>query len=89
MTTIEPTAVLDRLLEPVARCLTADALQELIYLRADDEFQERLDLLADKNTEGQLTSAEREEYETYVRAIYVISILQAKARRILATTPAQ
>src|ERR1019366_7991321 len=78
---------LDRLLEPVTRCLTPEALQELSELRADADLQERMEILADKNTEGQLSADEREEYETYVRAIHVVSILQAKARNILAALP--
>ena len=34
----------------------------------------------DKCTEGLLTEPERSEYESYVRALDVIAILQAKAR---------
>ena len=45
--------------------------------------QRRLDELGDKSNEGTLTAAEREEYETYVRAIDFIGILQAKARAVL------
>jgi hypothetical protein len=51
-------------------------------------LQERLDILADKGTEGQLSPEEREEYETYVRAIHLIAILQAKARKLLTNPPA-
>ena len=53
-------------------------------LRADPEFQDRIDLLADRCTEGLLTADEREEYDTYIRAIHIIGILQAGARRRLA-----
>jgi hypothetical protein len=45
--------------------------------------QKRIEELADKNTEGELSSEERDEYETYVRANEIIAILQAKARAIL------
>ena len=89
MTTTKATPALDRLLEPVTRCLTLDALRLLVDVHADPDLQERLELLADKNTEAELTADEREEYETYVRAIHVISILQAKARKLLAVQPAQ
>ena len=41
-------------------------------------YQARIDELADKCTEGELTHEERAEYETYVRAGTFISILQAK-----------
>ena len=81
------TVILDRLLEPVSRCLTPDVARQLVALRADSQFQERLDALADRCTEGLLTPEERDEYETYVRAIHIIAILQAKARKLLADQP--
>lgn len=76
--------LLDRLLDPITRCLPGEAARGLLELRADVEFQERLDLLADRCTEGNLTPEERDEYDTYVRAIQIIGILQAKARKIVA-----
>jgi hypothetical protein len=82
------TSILNRLLEPVSRCLTPEAARQLVDLRADPQFQERLDALADRCTEGLLTPEEREEYETYVRALHIIAILQAKARKLLAGQPA-
>lgn len=81
---VEP-SFLDRLLDPVSQCLTEESARQLVALRADPVLQERIELLADKCTEGELTPEEREEYETYVRAISVVSILQAKARKLLAT----
>jgi hypothetical protein len=80
-------AILDRLLDPVTRCLTPEVAQQLVALRADPQFQERLDTLADKCTEGLLSADEREEYETYVQAVHIIAILQAKARKLLANPP--
>jgi hypothetical protein len=83
--TQEPVAAaLDRLLDPISRCLTKEVAQRLVELRADPELQERLDILADKNTEGQLSPEEHAEYETYVWALDFVAILQAKARRLLA-----
>lgn len=81
------TTFLDRLLDPVTESLTPEAARQLVELRADPRFQKRLDTLADKCTEGQLSPDEREEYETYVRAIHVVAILQAKARKLLANLP--
>jgi hypothetical protein len=74
---------LENLLDPVSECLTPEAATRLVNIRASPELQNRLDELADKNTEGVLTPQEREEYQTYVLAGRVISILQAKARRRL------
>ena len=47
-------------------------------------MQARIDELADRCSEGVLTDNERAEYEAYVDAIDVISILQAQARSVLA-----
>jgi hypothetical protein len=78
---------LERLLEPVSACLTPESARRLVELRADPELQERVDWLADRCTEGELTAAEREEYETYVRASQFIAVLQAKARHRLGQSP--
>jgi hypothetical protein len=78
---------LDRILEPVSRCFTRESAKRLVDLRADPELQDRIDELADKSTEGELTPKERLEYETYVRAGTLISILQLKARKSLANQP--
>ncbi len=76
--------VLEEGLEPVARCFTREVAREVASLRADPKLQTQLDALATKANEGELTSEERERYEAYVEAIDLISILQAKARKILA-----
>lgn len=78
------TAVLTRLLAPLGRCLTPDVAKALVNLRADPSVQARLEELADKNTEGALTPEEYDEYETSVRAIEFIAVLQAKAHAMLA-----
>jgi len=83
-----PPSILDQLLTPVGDCLTPDVARHLVDLRASPEVQARLDELADKCTEGQLTAEERAEYEAAVAAIEFISVLQAKARRLLHQAPA-
>ena len=89
MSQIEERFSLDRLLDPVTRCLTPEAARRLVSLRADPEFQERIDLLADRCTEGELTPEEREAYENYVRTIQIIAVLQSKARKLLDGRPSQ
>ena len=79
--------VLDRLLDPVARCLTPEAARHLLNLRADPAAQERIDQLAAASTEGRLSPEECAEYETYVVASSFIAILQSKARTLLAHVP--
>jgi hypothetical protein len=80
------TDTLDRLLDPVSRCLTPEAARALVNLRADPSIQARLDELADKNTENRLTKDEREQYDLYLSAFSVITVLQSKARMILKAT---
>lgn len=80
-------SALDRILDPVGRCLTPEVARALVQLRADEGTQARLEELADKSTEGTLTPGEREEYEAYVSAIDFLSVLQAKARSILSAAP--
>jgi hypothetical protein len=71
---------LDRLLEPLAGCLSPDVAAKVADLRADEEMQARIDYLADRANEGLLTDDERDEYAGYLHAIDVITVLQAKAR---------
>lgn len=75
---------LDRLLDPVRDCLTADVARRIAALRADGATQARLDALAVKNAEGTITADERAEHESLVAAGNLIAVLQAKARSALA-----
>lgn len=84
MSTTYENTVLEEVLEPVAQCFTPDVARQIAALRASPALQERLDDLAQKANEGELTVEERAKYEDYVEAIDLIGILQAKARKILA-----
>ena len=75
--------LLDRVLDPFADCLTPEVAERIVRLRADAETQARLDELADRASEGGLTFREKAEYDTYLEAFHFITILQAKARRLL------
>lgn len=84
MSTESNSAVLDQLFDPVSQCFTPDVARRIAALRAASNVQSRIDELADKNSEGTLTPDERHTYETYVRAVNFIGMLQAKARAVLA-----
>lgn len=75
--------LLDKIFDPFRDVLTPESARRIVAWRADDETERRLDELGDKCNEGKLNDAEREEYESYVRAIDFIGILQAKARSVL------
>ena len=83
MSTSHADTVLDEVLDPVARCFTPDVARQVAALRANPQLQARLDGLARKAIEDELTEEERDEYRAYVEAIDLVSILQAKARQIL------
>jgi hypothetical protein len=71
---------LDRLLDPFADCLTPEVAAKVADLRADATVQARIDYLAGQANEGLLTPTEEDEYDSYLHAIDVIAVLQAKAR---------
>ncbi len=77
------TSVLQLLLDPIANCLNPEVARRIVDLRAPTEFQERLDRLAEACNEGSLNPEEEAEYQVYIHAIELISLLQAKARSIL------
>lgn len=77
------TSALDRLLDPLLAALTPEVAQKVVQLRADDELQARLDELAAKSNEGQLTADEEREYDGYLRGLTIVSVFQAKARAFL------
>ena len=54
--------------------------EEIVEFRADAELQARIEELARKSTEGELSDSEREEYAGYARANTFIAILQRQAR---------
>jgi hypothetical protein len=77
----------DRGTDPVLQIISAEQAQQLVQYQADDELRQRIDELAAKSSEGNLTLAERAEYEGYVRANKFVAILQAQARKLLASPP--
>jgi hypothetical protein len=74
---------LERLLRPLRRELSHELAAALLRLKADDEVQARYDELASKNTEGSLSSEERAELESLVRANSILGLLKAEARAVL------
>ena len=78
--------VLRRALGPIGDCLTPDASRQLLKLTVDNKSQARLDELADKCTEGELTIDERAEYESAVLSLELVMLLQAEAQVTLAAS---
>ena len=80
MATADHYDVLDRVLTPLAAALSPGAAENIANFQADEETQARVDELADKANEGLLSPAEQIEYDKYLDALHLITILKAKAR---------
>ena len=76
-------ALLDQLVTPLGECLTPEVARRVADLRASPALERRIHRLGQKCSEGELNAGERNEYETLVRFVKFVSVLQAKARRQL------
>lgn len=81
--------VLDEVFDPLARCLTPEVARRIVALRASEDVQRRMNELADKSSAGTLSPQERAEYEAWVRAVNLLGVLQAKARKVVTPAPVQ
>jgi hypothetical protein len=84
METSSEIAAFDRGIRSVMQLVLPETAEALVGFRPDPELQERIDELAERSTEGQLTEAEKSEYAGYVRANKFVAILQRQARRLIA-----
>ncbi|MDZ4656833.1 MAG: hypothetical protein SH868_04560 [Bythopirellula sp.] len=78
---IAPSA-LDQLMNPASGWLTPQAAQRLVDWRLSAELRGRIEELGQKANTGTLTPEEDSEYRHYLDDAEVISLLQAKARRL-------
>jgi len=69
------------LLESAARCLNSDSVRALGELQLSAAERARLDGLAQKANEGQLSSEEAREYERFIELSDIIATLRLKAER--------
>lgn len=82
MTATAEMTAFDRGVRPVAEMVFPDKAQLVLGFRPDAELQARIEELAAKSTEGQLTETEREEYSGYVQANKFIAVLKRLAREV-------
>jgi hypothetical protein len=76
------TAAFERGIRPVLQLLLPDKADAVLSFRPDAALQSRIEQLAAKSTEGELTEPERAELAGYVRANKFIAILQRQARQM-------
>ncbi len=81
--TVESTAF-NRAVSPVLRqVLPQQKVETVISFDVEPDLRARIEELASKSTEGDLSDQERLEYQGYVRANKFIATLQRQARRLL------
>jgi uncharacterized protein YnzC (UPF0291/DUF896 family) len=85
-TAASTTAAFDRAVAPVLSVLSREQAAKIAGFHADAELQARIEELAEKANEGELTEDERAEYEGYSRANHFIAVLQAQARGMVDST---
>ncbi len=74
---------MDRVLEPLAACLNEEAARGILDHRIDPEIQARVEILAERANEGELTPDESDEYLSFVEAGDLLAIFRLKARQHL------
>jgi hypothetical protein len=82
-------AIIDEMLEPFADALTPETARLFVDLKAPPSIRARVNELAAKSNEGQLSDAERSDYENYVRVGSFFSLIKAKAKRVIARGASQ
>jgi hypothetical protein len=80
---LKPSSSIDRLIEPLVKCLTVESAKRLLSMKTDPQLRARMEELAEKSTAGTLTAEERQEYGSYVSFGTFIAILKSKARLLL------
>jgi hypothetical protein len=77
-------SILDHMLQPATDQMPPDFARKLLDLRASPELLARIENLRAKANTGKISQEEELEYKEFVEAIDIISLLQSKARKILA-----
>ncbi len=78
-------AAFDRVTAPVLKILERDQARRIADFHSDEALQARIEELAEKANEGELTEEETAEYQGYAQANQFIAVLQTKARQLLAS----
>jgi hypothetical protein len=73
------TAAFEQGIRPLMEIVLPDKRDAVIGFRADPQLQARIEELARKSTEGELTEEERAEYSGFVRANKFVAILKRQA----------
>lgn len=67
--------------DPLLQLILPGKVDEVISIKPDPSLLSRIEELASKNTEGELSDEEREEYAGYVRANKFVAVLRREAMK--------
>ena len=76
-----PNTILQRMIDPNGRLLTAEVAQFFLDLSLTDADHQRIAELSEKANDGELSPSENEELATYVLLSDFLSIMHSTARR--------
>ena len=82
MATTSESLAFERGVRPMLEIVLLGKADAVIGFQADPDLQARIEELARKSTEGELTEDERAEYAGYVRANKFVAILKRQAQQI-------
>jgi hypothetical protein len=77
------TSAFERGIRSSVEIVLADKAAALLKMPPDVQLQRRIEELAARSTEGQLSEEERAEYEGYVRANKFVAILRRQAEQLV------
>ena len=80
-------AAFDQGIRPLMELVLPDKAEAVISFCGDPKLQSRIEELAQKSTEGQLTEEERAEYAGFVRANKFVAILKRQAWHLTTKPP--
>lgn len=72
----------ERGVRPMMELVLPDKTDAILNFDPDPELQARIEELAHKSNEGQLTDEEQREYAGYVRANKFVAILKRQAKQL-------
>ena len=82
MSSLSSPGLLEALAESVAACLDAPSLRAIANMELDSRTRTRLDELAEKANEGQLSADERVEYHSFIGVSEFLGLAQLRARAL-------
>jgi len=82
----KPIPLLGQVFDIVGDGLTPQLAKRIVAIKLDKKIQSRVRYLGEQANEGLLTAEEDAEYEELIHYDTLLSILQSKARQLLAKT---